>query len=105
MTLVVFVIAPAQAATPKVVGTVGPAFTIKLTSAGKKATKLKAGKYTFVVTDSSKTQNFHLKGRGVNKKTSVVGLGRSTWTLDLKKGSYTYVSDTRGSKARSLRIT
>ena len=46
-------IAPAQAAAPKLVGTVGPGFTIKLTSGGKKVTKLKAGKYTFVIADKS----------------------------------------------------
>jgi hypothetical protein len=40
------IIAPAQAAAPKLVGTVGPGFTFKLTSGGEKATKSKAGKYT-----------------------------------------------------------
>ena len=44
---------------------------------GNPVTELKAGKYTFVVTDTSKTQNFQLVGPGVNRKTSVTGTGRS----------------------------
>ncbi len=72
---------------------------------GKLVTTLPAGKYTFVVTDSSKTANFHLKGPGVNKKTSLAGTGRSTWTLTLAKGTYGYISDTSGSKKRSLSVT
>jgi NitT/TauT family transport system substrate-binding protein len=72
---------------------------------GKVVTTLPAGKYTFVVTDTSKTQNFHLKGPGVNRKTTLAGTGRFTWTLTLKKGAYTYVSDTRGSKPRAIRVT
>ena len=56
---------PAGAATPKLLGTVGPGFTITLT---KKPTK--AGKYTLVVSDKSSIHNFHLTGPGVNVKTS-----------------------------------
>jgi NitT/TauT family transport system substrate-binding protein len=57
---------------------------------GKVVTQLAAGKYTFVVTDASKTAAFRLVGPGVKKSTSVKGTGRSTWTLTLKKGKYTY---------------
>jgi plastocyanin len=47
---------------PKLTGTVGPGFTISLKdSTGKKVTKLKAGKYTFVVTDKSPSHNFVLE--------------------------------------------
>ena len=56
---------PAIAATPKITGTVGPGFTISM----KKPTK--AGKYTLVVSDQSSIHNFHLKGKGVNVKTTV----------------------------------
>jgi NitT/TauT family transport system substrate-binding protein len=72
---------------------------------GKVISTLPAGTYTFVVTDSSKTQNFHLKGVGVNKRTTVPETTRASWTVVLKKGSYTYVSDTRGSKPRTLNVT
>ena len=33
--------------------------------------KLKAGKYVFKIADKSSIHNFHLKGPGVNKSTSV----------------------------------
>ena len=61
MALVVLVISPAQAAAPKLVGTVGPGYTITLTSGGKKATKVKAGKYTFVIADKASIHNFVLE--------------------------------------------
>ena len=83
----------AVAATPVLTGTVGPGFTITLTQGGKKVTKLTAGTYTIKVSDKSKIHNFRLKGPGVNKTTSVGGLGASTWTVSLKKGTYTYVCD------------
>jgi plastocyanin len=84
-----------SAETPKLIGTTGPdsGFTIKLTKGGKKVTKLPAGKYVIVVKDTASTHNFHLKGPGVNKKTSVAGKGTKTWNVTLTKGKYTYVCD------------
>ena len=67
----------------------------------KPVTKLNVGPYTFVVTDTSKTQNFRLKGPGVTKSTPLKGRGRATWTLTLKKGTYRYWSDGKpGAKKR-----
>jgi NitT/TauT family transport system substrate-binding protein len=85
-------------------GTVGERF-ILLRQDGKAVTRLKAGRYTFVVTDSSKTQNFVLAGPGVNKSTSRAGTGRSTWTLTLKKGTYTFSSSARPALKKSFRVT
>jgi len=84
-----------SAATPKLLAHVGPdsSFKITLTKGGKKVTKLKPGKYVIVVSDTSKLHNFHLKGPGINKKTSVAGKATSTWTVTLKKGKYTYLCD------------
>jgi len=79
------------------VGTVGPGFTITLTSGGKKVTTLKAGSYTITVQDKSNIHNFHLTGPGVNKKTSVGGTGTTTWKVTLKKGTYKYVCDPHAS--------
>lgn len=79
--------------TVKLTGTVGPGFTITLTKGGQKVTTLKAGKYTFAISDKSSIHNFHLTGPGVNKTTPVGGTGSSTWTLTLKKGTYKYVCD------------
>jgi len=79
---------PAGAATPKLLGTVGPGFTITLT---KKPTK--AGKYALVVSDKSSIHNFHLTGPGVNVKTSVAATGSKTFRITLKKGKYSFVCE------------
>jgi len=84
--------AVASAATPKVTGTVGPGFTITLTKAGKKVTKLKAGKVTFVISDKSSIHNYALDGpKGFEKTfTSVPFKGTKTVTVTLKAGKYKF---------------
>jgi plastocyanin len=86
-------VASAQAATPKLVATDGPGFTITLTKNGKKVTKLMHGTYKIVVNDKSNIHNFHLTGPGLNKKTSVSSTGTTTWKVTLKKGTYKFVCD------------
>jgi NitT/TauT family transport system substrate-binding protein len=71
---------------------------------GRAVTRLTAGPYTFVVTDNSRTQNFTLKGPGVNRQTSVRGRGRSTWTVNLRKGTYRYWSSARPGVRKSFRV-
>jgi non-ribosomal peptide synthetase component E (peptide arylation enzyme) len=91
-------VAPGQAALPKLVGTTGPGFTITLKKSGTKVTKLKAGKYLLTVNDLSSQHNFHLTGPGVNKKTSVGGTGKTTWTVTLQKGkTFRFVCDPHAS--------
>jgi plastocyanin len=81
-------------ALPKLNGTVGPGFTISLKRGLAPVTLLKAGKYTFVVTDKSAIHDFHLKGPGLSNMITAVGFkGTKTVTLALKKGRYTYVCD------------
>ena len=79
---------PALAATPVFKGTVGPGFTIKMTT---KPTK--AGKIKLVIRDKSNVHNFHLTGPGVNVKTSVSAIGTKTFTVTLKKGTYKFICD------------
>ena len=79
---------PALAATPVFKGTVGPGFTIKMTT---KPTK--AGKIKLVINDRSSVHNFHLTGPGVNVKTSVSAIGTKTFTITLKKGTYKFICD------------
>lgn len=86
-TVAAFVAVPVFAATPKLAGTVGPGFTIVM----KKPTK--AGKYTLVVSDKSTIHNFHLKGKGINVKTSVPATGSKTFKITLAKGKYTFLCD------------
>ena len=85
----------AVAAAPGVlVGTVGPGFTIALTSKGAPVKTLKAGSFTITVNDKSSIHDFHLTGPGVNKViSSVSGTGKKTVTLTLKKGTYKFVCD------------
>jgi hypothetical protein len=91
-------VAPTQAALPKLVGTAGPGFTITLKKSGTKVTKLKAGKYAITISDRSSSHNFHLTGPGVNKKTSVGGTGKTTWTVMLQKGkTYRFMCDAHAS--------
>ena len=85
--------APAQAALPKLVGTVGPGFTITLTKGGKKVTTLKPGKYTLVVTDRSSIHNFHLVGPAVRIDSGVGRTGTRTYTIALRVGTYRFVCD------------
>ena len=86
--------APSHAAVPKLTGTVGPGFTIKLTRLGKKVTAVKAGAYSITVSDKSNIHNFRLTGPGVNKEITSIGfVGTKTVVLKLKKGTYKYVCD------------
>ena len=82
----------AQAAT-KLIGTVGPGFTITLKQGTKKVTTLKPGTYTLVIKDLSGIHNFHLTGPGVNKATGIAFKGTKTFTIKVRKGSYKYVCD------------
>jgi plastocyanin len=83
----------APAATPTLVGTDGPGFTITLKKGTKKVSKLKPGTYIFKIADKSSIHNFHLKGPGIDKKTSVGKKQNVTWKLKLKAGKYTFVCD------------
>jgi NitT/TauT family transport system substrate-binding protein len=62
------------------------------------------GPYTFVVSDNSRAHNFTLRGPRVNRRTSVRGRGRSTWTLNLRKGTYRYWSSARPGAKKSFRV-
>ena len=92
--LVVAGAALSQGSATKLTGTVGPGFTIKLTKGGKKFSSLKAGKYSFAVTDKSSIHDFTLeqeKGGKFDKHlTSVPATGSKTVTVTLKKGKWKY---------------
>lgn len=99
-------VASSAAAPVKLTGTVGPGFTITLKKGTSKVTKLKAGKYTFVIRDKSSIHNFHLKGPVSKMFTSVSFTGTKTVTVTLKPGKYTYVCDPHASSMRgSFRVS
>ena len=84
----------APAAPTRLSGRIGPGSRIALTNAaGKRAARVKAGRFRITVRDVSRTENFHLSGPGVNRKTGVSFRGTATWTLRLRAGRYTYRSD------------
>jgi hypothetical protein len=79
---------------PRLIGTVGPGFTISLKRAGASVKTLKPGSYTFAVTDRSAIHSFHLQGPGLSRVITGIGfVGTKTVTLVLKKGRYTYRCD------------
>ena len=83
----------ATTAHPVLTGQTGPGFTITLKQSGKSVKTLKSGVYTVKILDKSSIHNFHLTGPGVNKTTSVPKVYTVTWTVTLKKGTYTFVCD------------
>ena len=89
--------ATASAKSQGLVGEVGPGFTIEVKMNGKDVKTLKAGTYTITVEDKASIHDFHLKGPGLNKTTSVPFTGKQTWKITLKKGTYTYQCDPHAS--------
>jgi plastocyanin len=91
-------IASAAPAAAVVKGTVGLGFTITLTLGGKKVTKLKAGRYRFIVNDRATIHDFHLSGPGLNRVlTTVEFTGTRSVLLTLRKGAYHYFCDPHAS--------
>jgi hypothetical protein len=86
---------PATKTAPKLLATVGPKSTISLRSASGAVLHhgVKAGAYSVVVRDRTKLHNFHLVGKGVNRRSTVAGLGTTTWKLNLAKGMLRFYSD------------
>ena len=64
-----------------------------------------AGPARITVTDRSRTDNFHLVGPGVNRKTGVAFRGRATWSVTLQAGRYTYRSDKHKRLRGALTVT
>jgi hypothetical protein len=85
----------AGAALPKLNGRVGPGRTISLkTTAGAVVTSVPAATYEIAVRDSTRKDNFHLLGSGVNRLTGVKFRGSRTWTVAFRAGQkYTIRSD------------
>jgi plastocyanin len=89
------------------IATVGPGPTISLrTRSGRRVSRVRRGRYRIVVRDRSAMHNFHLRGPGVNKRTTVGFRGSRTWTLTLRRGIYRFVCDPHAARMRgSFRVT
>ena len=82
------------AAPTRLVGTLGPGFTITLKKAARPVRLLTPGRYSITVADKSNIHNFHLKGPGLNKEITTIGfVGTKTVIVALRKGTYMFVCD------------
>jgi Copper binding proteins, plastocyanin/azurin family len=75
------------------------------TATGARARSVPAGRYRIRVRDAARTQNFHLIGPGLNRKTTVAGRSSPTWTVTLRRGTYRYRSDPSRRLRGSFRVT
>jgi plastocyanin len=87
--------AEARSSSTRLIGTVGPGYTISLKKGTAKVKTLKAGKYTFVVTDKASIHNFTIErekgGPKIEKTlTGTSFQGKKTVTVTLKKGSWKF---------------
>jgi hypothetical protein len=90
---------------PKLTGRVGPGKALSLkTAAGAAVKSLTKGTYKLTVRDSTKADNFHLLGKGVNRRTGVKFKGSATWTVALKAGTYTFRSDATKKLRRTFKV-
>jgi hypothetical protein len=86
---------------PKLLATVGPKATISLrNAAGRLLRTVKPGTYSIVVRDRTKAHNFHLVGKGVNRKTGKAAVGTVTWNVKLVKGALRFFSDQSPTKVK-----
>ena len=78
----------------RLLATVGPRNTISLRNAkGVVLKRVKPGTYTVVVRDRTKAHNFHLVGKGVNRKSGIAFVGTTTWKVKLAPGTVRFFSD------------
>jgi plastocyanin len=57
--------------------------------------RVEAGNYRLVVQDSSRRANFHIRGSGVNRRTTRRFTGTKRWTVELARGNYRFGTDPR----------
>jgi len=83
-----------SSAAPKLNGTVGPGYTIKLTRSGQKVKVVKAGSYLFVIADRSSIHNFTLEretgGKFEKHLTTTPFTGVKSVTIKLGKGKWKF---------------
>ena len=90
-----------QSQNVKLVGTVGPGFSITLEDAqGNRVRNLEPGTYDIEVKDLSEEHNFHLTGPGVDQLTPVGAATTESWTVTLTNGAYRYNCDPHAATMR-----
>lgn len=71
---------------------------------GSRITVLSPSTYRFHVKDTSKGQNYHLVGPGVNLRTKVAATTKTTWRVNLSQGTYVYSSDRSTKLHRTFKV-
>jgi hypothetical protein len=102
---------PAAATSPQ--SLVVPGLNAKVTAstislrnaAGIRVSSIPQNTYEITVRDSTRAQNFHLIGPGVNRKTGIAARVTRSWTLVLEPGKYVYRSDRNRKLRRSFTVT
>jgi hypothetical protein len=96
------IVASARSQVAVLTATVEPG-ALRLTDAsGAHVSRLAPGTYTIAVEDRSPIHNVHLEGPGVSRHSGLTFEGSTAWTVDLRDGVYTVVSDPQ---ADSLALT
>jgi hypothetical protein len=67
--------------------------------------RLTAGRYAVTVNDATATDNVHLKGTGVDRKTGVAFKGTARWTVTLKRGKVRVYSDAHPMLTRTIIVS
>jgi hypothetical protein len=83
----------------RLTATVGPGLRIVVS-----ARSVRSGRYAITVRDRSATENFHLTGPGLNRRTGVAFRGQARWTVTLRKGTYRFRSDRTVRLRGTLRV-
>jgi plastocyanin len=96
--LVASSVAGARSGSTALRGEVGPGYSIEVKNGSRDLKTIKAGTYTIKVQDKSTFHDFHLKGPGVNKSTTVAFTGETSWRIKLRPGTYTYQCDPHASQ-------
>ena len=92
---------PAPRPPGRLTASVGPGAVIVLRRGRAKVASVRSGVYLITVADRSPTQNFHLVGPGVNRKTGIAARTVVTWRVTLRRGAvYRYRSDAQPTKLR-----
>lgn len=86
----------------KLVGTVGPGFSITLRDTqGNAVTRVDPGEFEIEVDDRSEEHNFHLIGPGgIDVSTAVASVGKQTFKVALVNGRYTFQCDPHAASMR-----
>jgi plastocyanin len=66
--------------------------------------KLRPGRYVVTARDSSATDDLHLKGKSVDRKTGVAFKGKVLWKVTLKAGAYRVFSDAHPTLTRTITV-